>query len=465
MTKRSLRALPNNAWGWPFLALLFIIAFTYACSIYANCSFAIADGTRFQFFPPFKPYVNENMNGHLGAEYFNIARALANGQGFSNPFPEPTGPTAWMPPALSVLEAGLLRVCDNDKDLVTAIVVLLQVNVLIGTGLLVLALTWQTIPRGWPLVAAGVFCLGLVYEFHAHFQFTHDSWLILLMVDLLVAGLCWFRPLRSWQRASFWGLFGGLCALVNPIVAMVWGICSILTGLKQRSWLSMGAAVLVAGITLLPWTIRNYAVFGRWIPVKSNLAYELYQSQCLQPDGLLQQSTFGTHPYGSAGRERQEYKSAGEITFLEHKSKQFWEAVWADPRDFGQRVIDRFLGATVWYQPFKRDEESKRPVVFWLSRLTLPMPFLGLLVLIGSAIFVRLPAAQWIVMGVYVLYLLPYVGVSYYERYAIPLLGVKVLLVIWGADRLLCLMRYGVKVIAGGMAAAGPPVAVQPVSP
>jgi hypothetical protein len=35
---------------------------------------------------------------------------------------------------------------------------------------------------------------------------------------------------------------------------------------------------------------------------------------------------------------------------------------------------------------------------------------------------------------------MPYIGVTYYERYAVPLLAVKVLLVIWAADRLLCLL-------------------------
>jgi hypothetical protein len=38
-------------------------------------------------------------------------------------------------------------------------------------------------------------------------------------------------------------------------------------------------------------------------------------------------------------------------------------------------------------------------------------------------------------MGVYLLYLIPYIAASYYERYALPLLGVKVLLVIWGAEK------------------------------
>jgi hypothetical protein len=43
-------------------------------------------------------------------------------------------------------------------------------------------------------------------------------------------------------------------------------------------------------------------------------------------------------------------------------------------------------------------------------------------------------------MGVYVLYLSPYIAISYYERYAIPLLGVKVLLVVWALDRVLAIV-------------------------
>jgi hypothetical protein len=37
--------------------------------------------------------------------------------------------------------------------------------------------------------------------------------------------------------------------------------------------------------------------------------------------------------------------------------------------------------------------------------------------------------------------LLPYIVASYYERYAVPLLTVKVLLVVWAVDRLLSLGR------------------------
>ena len=75
------------------------------------------------------------------------------------------------------------------------------------------------------------------------------------------------------------------------------------------------------------WLVRNYLVFGRLLLIKSNLAYELYQSQCLQPDGLIRGSTFSTHPWANAGRERQEYKQMGEIAFLEHKRQLFAQII------------------------------------------------------------------------------------------------------------------------------------------
>ena len=234
-----------------------------------------------------------------------------------------------------------------------------------------------------------------------------------------------------------WGLFGGLCALVNPIVGLAWGGVSLGVAVRDRKVVPVGIAILVSGLTLLPWTIRNYLVFGRLIPVKSNLAYELYQSQCLQSDGLIQHSTFAKHPYVAAGRERQQYKAMGEIAFLDQKEALFWQAVRADPLDFLDRVTMRFLGVTLWYIPFNRPDEARRPWTLWASRLTHPLPFLALLLLVFSGVWRPLTQAQWVVIGVYVLYLLPYIGASYYERYGARCLGVKVFLVIWAVDRVL----------------------------
>jgi hypothetical protein len=225
---------------------------------------------------------------------------------------------------------------------------------------------------------------------------------------------------------------------------LVWAVLSLVDAVRQRAWVPVGLTLLLAGITLTPWTVRNYLAFGRVIPVKSNLAYELYQSQCLQPDGLIQVKTFLHHPGRPDNREGQEYRSLGEIAYLDRKREQFWQAVSADPADFVDRVAYRLLGATLWYVPFDRAVEARhRPVVFWTMRVIFPLPFLAGLVLLFSGIRQPLTRVQWIALGVYGLYLLPYVAASYYERYGMPLLGVKVLLMLWATDRLLALRPRG----------------------
>ena len=88
------------------------MAVVIACSVYANLSFALTDRASYQYFPPFKKYVNRNDNRHLGAEYLNIAKAMVDGDGFANPFHEKTGPTAWMPPVLPAILAVLWWACD-----------------------------------------------------------------------------------------------------------------------------------------------------------------------------------------------------------------------------------------------------------------------------------------------------------------------------------------------------------------
>jgi hypothetical protein len=122
---------------------------------------------------------------------------------------------------------------------------------------------------------------------------------------------------------------------------------------------------------------------------------------------------------------------------MDRKWQQFRAVVQADPWDFPGRVADRFLAATLVYVPFDRVGESRRPWSLWLSRLMHPLPFVSFLLLALSALRTRLAAVQWIVMGAYLVYLAPYVAVSYYDRYVVALLGIKVLLVLWGIDRLL----------------------------
>jgi hypothetical protein len=422
------------------VASIAMVATIAGCAVYANLSFAVTNRVNYKYFPPFKPFVNANSNDHLGAEYYNIAKAMVAGEGFSSPFKEKTGPTAWMPPVLPTVLAALLLLCDGNQDAVMTIVICLQVFALNITGLLVVALAWQSTKRLTVVFAAAFFVVMAIGDFRQWFQNTHDCWIILLALDAVVAGFAWAAPLDSKTRAAGWGVWGGLIALVSPIAGFAWGVICLALIVRKRAWKPGAIAILVAGLTLTPWMVRNYLVFGRLIPVKSNAAYELWQSQCATPDGLLQTSVFGGHPYASAGRERQQYKLLGEIAFLDQKQKLFWDSVAADRLDFLDRVACRGLGATLWYVPSDRVDGSRRVWVLWISRVLFPLPFLAMLFLLATAFIEPMHPVQWIGIGAYMLYLTPYIAVSYYDRYAMPLLGVKVLLVVWAADRVLSLI-------------------------
>ncbi len=426
-------------WRLPILSGLFLILVVFVCSTYANASLVITNKANLKYLPPYRPYVNANGNKHLGGEYYQMALALRAGKGFSDPMSTPTGPTAWQPPVLPLVLASLLWLTDGSREATAIIVVVMQDFILIGTTFLVLALVMQTTQRIAPAFAAALCALALVYDFRLYFQVTHDWWIVLLFVDLLIAGLCWCKPLQGWKSAAAWGVFGGVCVMVNPIVGVTWAVMSTILGFRQRGWLRLGIMFLLMALTLAPWTIRNYLVFGRFIPSKANLAFEVYQSQVLQPNGLLLK--FIKHPYGvNNSVEGRKYKELGETAYLDLKWQQYCESIEADPIDFLDRVAARFVGATLWYVPFHRGE-GMRWWELWICRLTHPLPFLALLFLLSVSFWRPLHALQWIVIGVYLLYLLPYIGASYYDRYAIPLLAVKVLLMIWAFDHLLTIVR------------------------
>ncbi len=363
-------------------AALVVTAAVLGLSLYANLSHLVTHRADFRFFPPFEAGVNRNNNEHLGAEYYCIAGALVAGRGFADPFREETGPTAWMPPVLAWLLAGMRWVSGNDIEIVMALFILLQDLTLIVTGVLVLALARRTTNHVWP--AAIVFIGALLYYFRHCFQFTHDCWIVLLAIDGLIAGMVWLRPFESSKRRAFgWGVAGGVMALVSPVVGLSWAVLAVISGSSRGRRSRLVIAALASMVTVSPWMIRNYLVFGRFLPIKSNLAYELYQSQCLEPDGVLH--SFQPHPFGHPGEERWEYKRVGEMKYLDKKWELFVESVRDDP----------------------------------------------------------MGRERWIVMGVYVTYLLPYVIVSFYDRYKFPLMVAEVLLIVWGLHRLARMLWRG----------------------
>jgi hypothetical protein len=393
--------------------------FITGCSVYANAAYLVRDA-HLRFFPPFAPGFQGTMNEHLGGEYDNIARALTSGRGFGDPFGTGTGPTAWMPPLFPAFLAVIHWLCQGNVNAVAATVVCLQDLTLMGTGILAVALARRLTGSVW--TATGCYVLLLLHSFFLSFQITHDCWFILLCLDVLVFGTVWCRPLeRSWMTVAGWGCWGGICALASPVLGFTWGLLVVATGSRARR--QAAQALCAALLTILPWMVRNYSQFDRLIPIKSNLPYELYQSQCLAEEGVVSVALFSHHPYNS-GREAQEYAQLGEMAYLDAKREQFVESLKTCPETFLEKTFNRFAAATLVYVPFDRFRDARHGVVLWLHHLVQPLPFASLIVILATAR--RLTTAHWTLLEIYGAFMIPYVLISYYERYTYPLIVVEV---------------------------------------
>ena len=385
-------------------------------------------------------------NSHLGAEYNDIARAIRSGRGFSDPFQVESGPTAWMAPVLPYVLAGLYWVSGDNRETVVELVLLIKGLVLVLTGLLVVR-EGRRIGRVW--LAYLVLIAGFATHFHQMFQRTHDVWLVLLMVDLTWLGIVrlWAPPNRI-SAAVVWGWFGGLTALCSPIAGATW---AVMTALRWRpsgngrwplsgQWLRVCKPLAIAAFcsiaVISPWILRNRLVLGAWIPIKSNCAYEIWQALCLDDDGVVDVRTGVSHPWRSAGEQRAEYVAHGETQFIATRRQAAWKIIRDNPERLLDQCANRALATLVIYQPSEW-EKLQWPWVLWLKYAAFALPYVCLLTVmcLGKAPLDKEPlAAMWI----YGVYLLPYILISYYDRYAMPLLGIKMLLVVYGFDAVIC---------------------------
>ncbi len=234
-----------------------------------------------------------------------------------------------------------------------------------------------------------------------------------------------------WRSVIAWGCLGGLIALSSPIAGFTWAVCTtaLLAPRSPRQWLVAG---VLSVLVITPWAIRNRSVLGKWIPVKSNLFFEIDQSLALDKDGLLDWQTMSSHPY-HAGAEQDAYVAMGEIAYLKTKQERFTRQFRDDRGGFFRRVKNRLIGATLWPAGFS--EFGVMSSTLPLRWLTYPLPLISLL---GLLLFgPRLTSMQRWTITIYFVYLTPYVMFSYYPRYGFPLLIIKFLLCYWGIQRVI----------------------------
>lgn len=288
----------------------------------------------------------------VGQEAGNVAWALARGDGFSSPLVGMQGPTAWVAPVYPMLLAlGFKLLAMNPYHVVvfgqvlntifsalTSWPIYLIAKKLFGSRIaLASCWTWAVLPT------AILFPLEWVWD---------QSLSAFLLTALICATLYLSAEptlaLTSRARRSLvWAAYGiawALALLTNPAMGLLLPV--FLAWLAWRhhkrraAWKGpIAIAALACVLGIVPWTARNYAAFGDFVPIKSNFGLEFWLGN--NPDVKVIW-TWWRSPASDAA-ESAELHRLGEIAYMHEKQSQALEFIKTHPGVFLDSSFDRFV--------------------------------------------------------------------------------------------------------------------------
>jgi len=361
-----------------------------------------------------RPYaVTATWEQHLGGEYFNIARAMTDGRGFSDPFGESTGPTAWMPPLYPTLLALLLTILRSRMLVSVAVLGLTHVS-LAAIGFTVYTILRRRVAKVPPSVVVillGIWVAAFNFWF---FLITQDIWLVALAVNatlLLANRHVEGRP----TNPVAWILAGGAMSLVSPALLLPFFVLVGYLALRDHEWRRWAGILAAVGLLGLPWLARNVVTFHQFIPVKGNLGYDAYLANVVDDDGIYDNRTLTHHPYTNSVTLF-EYQKLGEAAFSHHYGEVFSAYLKQHRSKFLQKVSNRAIAASVYYRPIVEDERGPK-LIFTRVIYALPLAAFVILALLSER-HRKVTDACTVFCAAY---LTPYVFIAFYARYWLAL--------------------------------------------
>jgi hypothetical protein len=293
----------------------------------------------------------------------NIAYSLAAGKGFSSPFRADTGPTAWTTPVYPLLVAAIFRLFGvyTFPSYVAAVLL----NIFFST-LVCVPIFFAGKRIGGTSVAAVASWLWAVFP--NAIVFTVSIWDVSLSA-LLVATILWatltLSASRGCQAWLAYGLLWGFTAMTNATLLLLLPFLLGWLVYSTRRLAQPALALAVAILCCVPWTIRNFAVFHAFIPLRSVIGLQLWMGNNEQTQGRW---AGALHPIdNSADRER--YVQLGEVAYMEEKKREALRFLLADPWREAGLIANRFV--VFWSGGWQHPIDD-----FWKSR---SLQFRGLL--------------------------------------------------------------------------------------
>jgi 4-amino-4-deoxy-L-arabinose transferase-like glycosyltransferase len=282
-------------------------------------------------------------NFSFGWEMGRIGRSLATGQGFSNPFNEISGPTAWEPPLYPFMIAAVFKLCGIYSY--ASALILLSINSIFSA-----------------LTCIPIFLIGKRCFSEKTAVWTSWTWALLPSVmywcsrwvwetslaALLLALIFWLtldlEERSGWKPWLGFGLLWGMAALTNTSLLSFLPASGLWVwyrrwkrGKASLAGIVLSSAVCVACIT--PWLIRNHQVFGQFVFIRSNFGAELRLGNGPGANGTWMAYL---HPSQSVWAMGQ-YKAMGELAYVAERKRQALQFIREDYGRFGVLSLRRFI--------------------------------------------------------------------------------------------------------------------------
>jgi hypothetical protein len=409
----------------------------------------------------------------FGWEMGRIARALATGHGFANPFNGPSGPTAWTPPLYPLLLAGVFRLFGVYTRASGWVILTINSVFSAATAIAIYRIARRCFARTrspdgrsialWSAWLWALYPAAMQYAVKWVWDMSLTAFLFawVLVVALRLRGVGEerstfsrspseridssppFAPERTTgdgQRTAPWLLFGllwGLIALSNSSLLtflpacglwIVWparrGRAALVSALRNATLAAICFAAVVS-----PWVIRNAQVFHAFVPMRSNFGAELYEATIFSNDGLPLMATLDTP---ATAPEFRRYVRLGEIEYSRQQGERARGAIRAHPGLFAANALRRIY--FFWIGVPKPDTgvavEAARRINFAFFSVT---GFLGLVLALRR----HVPGA-WLFFWAFAVYPVVYYFVTAQARFRHPLEPILCILSVYlfqSADR------------------------------
>lgn len=346
-----------------------------------------------------------------------IARWIVLNHSFSSPFHDAVGPTAWLGPGYPALVALSFLIFGVATPASALAMMIFNALCSALTAWVVYRIAMRTINQRAALIAGWLWALSpyvmlmpfllwdtslsallLAYAFLRTLELEGgeavDSPIGHSRIDSRILHSRVFHPRilhsKTFDSAAC-GAVWGVAGLVSPALLIPLPFLLAYLGIGKRRWMPPAIVAGAAFLVLMPWLVRDFVVFHRLLPVRSNGLAEVYFGNL----------GFEMHPLGPS----MEYQRLGETAFVSRYGSLALQYIAQHPGQFVRDSMHRAVD--FWTQP-----SGFRPI-----NLLIELAALAALVLL----FLRSPFRSMPFVAVLASYPLLYYASQAFTRFRHPI--------------------------------------------